>query len=107
MNPQVMESQLACLERLVPYVGEHGCDLCAQDAAATLMRSLDTADLGHEHKALAGAYAELRIRLQAISEGRSGSLPVDQVACFSRFYREHWLRTRTGIPGSAPRPTRV
>lgn len=106
MNSKSLESQLACLDRLATYLSEHGCDLPAQDAAATLIRSLDTAGLDHEHKALADAYAKLRGRLLAIAEGRARSLPVEQVAGFSRFYREHWLRTHTGLP-TASRATWV
>lgn len=96
MNLVRVESQLASLERLVPHLTEHGCDISAQDAARTLMRYFDAAALAQEDKALRSTYAELRDKLKAIAEGRSGHLSVDQVATFSRFYREQMLRAEIG-----------
>jgi hypothetical protein len=96
MNLHRLESQLANLDRLVPHLTEHGCDISAQDAARDLIRVFDSADLAHEHKVLGSTYERLRAQLKAIAEGRSGFLPVEQVAAFSRFYREHVLRAETG-----------
>lgn len=93
-----VESQLASLERLVPHLTQHGCDISAQDAARTLMRYFDSAELSHEHKALAIAYADVRGRLKDIAEGRSGYLPISKVATFTRFYREHLLRAQSAMP---------
>jgi hypothetical protein len=90
-----VESQLASLERLVPHLTRHGCDVSAQDAAQSLIRYFDDSPAAREVKALASAYANLRRRLQDIAEGRSGSLPVSNVAVFTRCYREHLLRTGT------------
>ena len=87
-----VESQLASLERLVPHLTRHGCDSSAQDAAQILMRYFDDARDAREDKALASAYAAVRRRLKDIAEGRSGSLPVSNVAVFTRCYREHLLR---------------
>ena len=87
-----VESQLASLERLVPHLTRHGCDSSAQDAAQTLMRYFDDARDAREDKAIASAYAAVRRRLKDIAEGRSGSLPVSNVAVFTRCYREHLLR---------------
>lgn len=93
-----VELQLAGLERLVPHLTQHGCDLNAQDAARMLMQYFDTAALSHGDKMLAGAYAELRARLQDIAEGRSGYLPIGKVAAFTRFYREQMLRAEHMLP---------
>ena len=93
-----VELQLAGLARLVPHLTQHGCDVSAQDAARTLMRYFDTLDLAQEDKALAIAYAELRGCLKDIAEGRSGFLPIDKVAAFSRFYREQMLRAESIMP---------
>ena len=87
-----VESQLANLERLVPHLTQHGCDISAQDAAQTLMRYFDDSRPAREDKALASAYDELRRRLKDIAEGRSGRLPMSHVAVFTRCYREHLLR---------------
>jgi hypothetical protein len=87
-----VESQLANLERLVPHLTQHGCDMSAQDAAQTLMRYFDDSGPARENKALASAYGELRRRLKDIAEGRSGRLPMSNVAVFTRCYREHLLR---------------
>src|SRR5687767_6066510 len=87
-----VESQLANLERLVPHLTQHGCDMSAQDAAQTLMRYFDDSRPARENKALASAYDELRRRLKDIAEGRSGRLPMSNVAVFTRCYREHLLR---------------
>lgn len=92
-----VETHLASLERLVPHLTEHGCDLTAQDAARALMRYFDGARLAGEDKALGRAYAELRSRLQDIAEGRSGTLPISKVAVFTRCYREHMLRGESEI----------
>jgi hypothetical protein len=91
MNRPV-ESQLESLERLVPHLTRHGCDVSAQDAAQTLMRYFDDSPEAREVKTLASAYAAVRLRLQDIAQGRSGSLPVSNVAVFTRCYREHLLR---------------
>ena len=99
-----VESQLAGLERLVPHLTQHGCDINAQDAARMLMQYFDTADLPHDDKALAVAYAELRARLQDIAEGRSGFLPIGKVAAFTRFYREEMLRAEHMMPPLAIGP---
>lgn len=87
-----VESQLASLERLVPHVSQHGCDMSAQDAAQALMRYFDDSRLAREDKALARAYGEVRPRLRDIAEGRSGRLPMSHVAVFTRCFREHLLR---------------
>jgi hypothetical protein len=87
-----VESQLANLERLVPHLTQHGCDISAQDAAQTLMRYFDDSRPAREDKALASAYDDLRRRLKDIAEGRSGRLPMSNVAVFTRCYREHLLR---------------
>jgi hypothetical protein len=87
-----VESQLANLERLVPHLTQHGCDMSAQDAAQTRMRYFDDSRPARENKALASAYDELRRRLKDIAEGRSGRLPMSNVAVFTRCYREHLLR---------------
>lgn len=96
MNRVRVESQLASLERLAPHLSEHGCDISAQDAALTLIRDFDASALAREDKALGIAYAKLRETLKAIAEGRCGHLSIDQVAAFSRFYREQMLRTEIG-----------
>jgi hypothetical protein len=104
MNLYRVESQLTSLERLVPHLTQHGCDISAQDAARTLIRYFDDARpsreleddlLRNENKALGSAYALLRDRLREIADGRSGMLPIEQVAAFTRFYREHLLRTES------------
>jgi hypothetical protein len=106
MNLYRVESQLASLERLVPHLTQHGCDTSAQDAASALMRYFDSARSGqeleddllrNENKALGSTYAKLRGRLQDIAEGRSGMLPIEQVAAFTRFYREHMLRAESAL----------
>ena len=97
MNLYRVESQLTSLERLVPHLTEHGCDISAQDAARSLMRYFDAVALGQDDPVLGTTYAKLRDRLKAIAEGRSGRLPMDQVATFSRFYREQLLRAETGL----------
>ena len=103
MNLHGVETQLTSLERLVPHLTEHGCDISAQDAARTLMRYFDAAALGRDDQVLGTAYAKLRDRLKAIAEGRSGRLSMDQVAAFSRFYREQMLRAETGMLPLDPR----
>ena len=92
MNLHRVESQLASLDRLVPHLSEHGCDITAQDAARSLMRYFDAAALARNDKFVSISYARLRDKLEAIAEGRPQRLPVDQVACFSRLYREQMLR---------------
>lgn len=102
MNLERVESHLTTLERLAPYITQHGCDLSAQDAARALMRYFDEGAVRparaggepaeHEQRALGRTYAGLRERLENIAEGRSNRLPVDEVAAFTRFYREHMLR---------------
>jgi hypothetical protein len=94
-----VESQLASLERLVPHLTQHGCDISAQDAARSLMRYFDSSELSQE-KTLASAYAEVRGRLKDIAEGRSGYLPISKVQTFTRFYREQMLRSEPGMPVS-------
>ncbi len=98
MNLYNVELLLAGLERLVPHLTQHGCDISAQDAARTLMRYFDTVDLRLEDKGLASAYAELRGRLMDIAEGRSGVLPIGKAAAFTRFYREQMLRAESIMP---------
>ncbi len=93
MNLHRVESQLASLDRLVPHLTEHGCDISAQDAARALMLYFDAAALAQEDKVVGNTYRSLRDRLNAIAEGRSGRLSTDQVAAFSRLYREQLLRT--------------
>lgn len=92
MNSYRIESHLGSLERLVPHLTQHGCDISAQDAARSLMRYFDNSRDPREDKALAWAYGDLRRQLQDIAEGRSGSLPTGKVAVFTRCYREHLLR---------------
>lgn len=92
MNLYRVESQLASLDRLVPHLSEHGCDISAQDAARSLMRYFDHAALARSDKFVGISYASLRDKLAAIAEGRAQRLPMDQVACFSRLYRERMLR---------------
>jgi len=87
-----VESQLASLERLVPHLAQHGCDVSAQDAAQMLMRYFDDDPEARTDKALASAYDEVRGRLKAVAEGRAGRLPMSYVALFIRCYREHLLR---------------
>ena len=41
MNLHRVESQLSSLERLVPHLTQHGCDISAQDAARALIRYFD------------------------------------------------------------------
>ena len=110
MNLYRVESQLTSLERLVPHLLQHGCDISAQDAARVLMRYFDHARPSHprdddllnrEDKALGSVYAELRGRLKDIADGRSGLLPIAKVAAFTRFYREHMLRAESAMPRSA------
>jgi hypothetical protein len=109
MNLYRVESQLTSLERLVPHLLQHGCDISAQDAARVLMRYFDDARpsqpgdreddlLDRENRALGSVYAELRGRLKDIAEGRSGFLPIEKVAAFTRFYREHMLRAAAAAP---------
>lgn len=95
MNLYRVESQLASLERLVPHLTQHGCDISAQDAAQSLMRYFDDSCPPREDKALAGAYDEVRRTLKDIAEGRSGRLPISKVAAFTRCYREHLLRAES------------
>lgn len=102
-----VESQLEILERLVPHLAQHGCDASAQDGARELMRYFDESaddraepgagEFTYERRALRRAYARLREKLKEITEGRSGVLlPMDEVGCFTRFYREHRLRIDAG-----------
>jgi hypothetical protein len=95
MNLYRVESQLASLERLVPHLTQHGCDISAQDAAQSLMRYFDDSPPAREDKALATAYDEVRRTLKDIAEGRSGRLPISKVAVFTRCYREHLLRVES------------
>ena len=95
MNLYRAESQLANLERLVPHLSQHGCDISAQDAAQSLMRYFDDARAAREDKALATAYDEVRRTLKDIAEGRSGRLPISKVGVFTRCYREHLLRAES------------
>jgi hypothetical protein len=95
MNLYRIESQLASLERLVPHLTRHGCDISAQDAARSLMRYFDDSRDPREDKALATAYDEVRRPLKDIADGRSGSLPTGKVAAFTRCYREHILRAES------------
>jgi hypothetical protein len=92
MNLYRVESQLASLERLVPHLTQHGCDISAQDAAQYLMRYFDDSHHARDDKALASAYDEVRRTLKDIAEGRSGRLQMSKVAIFTRCYREHLLR---------------
>ena len=92
MNLYRDDSQLANLERLVPHLVQHGCDISAQDAAQYLMRYFDDSRHAREDKALARAYDDVRRTLKDIAEGRSGRLPMSKVAAFTRCYREHLLR---------------
>ena len=96
MNLRGVESQLASLDRLVPHLIEHGCDICAQDAARSLIRYFDAAALARSDKFVGTTYAGLRDRLQAIAEGREKRLPMVEVAAFSRLYREQMLRSEAG-----------
>jgi hypothetical protein len=100
MNLHRVESQLASLDRLVPHLSEHGCDITAQDAARSLMRYFDDAALARTDKFVGMSYARLRDRLEAIAEGRARRLPMDQVASFSRLYREQMLRAEMGATSS-------
>ena len=111
MNLHRVESQLASLERLVPHLTQHGCDISAQDAARALMRYFDGLRqrpeleddlMRNEGRQLGSAYAELRRRLKEIADGRSGMLPIEQVAAFTRFYREHMLRAESVLVHPAP-----
>lgn len=92
MNLYRVESQFASLERLVPHLTQHGCDISAQDAARSLMRYFDDSAAAREDKALASAYGEVRRKLKDIADGRAGQLPSSKVALFIRCYREHLLR---------------
>jgi hypothetical protein len=92
MNLYRVESQLASLDRLVPHLSEHGCDISAQDAARSLMGYFDHAALARSDKFVGISYASLRDKLAAIAEGRARRLPMDQVTSFSRLYREQMLR---------------
>jgi hypothetical protein len=92
MNLYRVESQLASLERLVPHLTQHGCDISAQDAAQCLMRYFDDLHHARDDKALARAYDEVRRTLKDIAEGRSGRLPMSKVGVFTRCCREHLLR---------------
>jgi hypothetical protein len=92
MNLYRVESQLSSLERLVPHLTQHGCDISAQDAAQSLMRYFDELGPAGEDKALASAYDEVRRTLKDIAEGRAGRLPMSKVAIFTRCCREHLLR---------------
>jgi hypothetical protein len=92
MNHYRLESQLASLDRLVPHLTQHGCDISAQDAARSLMRYFDDSPPAREDKLLARAYDELRLTLKDIADGRAGRLPISKVAVFTRCYREHLLR---------------
>ena len=96
MNLFRVESQLASLDRLVPHLTEHGCDISAQDAARSLIGYFDAAALAQNDKVVGNTYAGLRSRLEAIAAGRSGRLPMDQVAAFCRLYREQMLRAEIG-----------
>jgi hypothetical protein len=100
MNLYRVESQLTSLERLVPHLTQHGCDISAQDAAQCLMRYFDGSRHAREDKALASAYDEVRRTLKDIAAGRSGRLPMSEVAIFTRCYREHLLRAEAA--GEAP-----
>ena len=96
MNLFRAESQLASLARLVPHLTEHGCDISAQDAARSLIRYFDAAPLAQGDKVVGDSYASLRDRLEAVAAGRLRRLPMDQVAAFSRLYREQMLRAEIG-----------
>ena len=57
-----VESQLSTLERLVPHLAAHGCDVSAQDGARALMRYFDESaddrgpgEMDYERRALRGA----------------------------------------------------
>ncbi len=98
-----IESRLETLERLVPHLAQHGCDISAQDGARELIRYFDqlareieAAESGYERRAMRRAYGRLREQLNAIAEGRLRVLPGDEVGCFIRFYREHRLRIDAG-----------
>ena len=59
--------------------------------------------LAHDDKVVGSAYAGLRDKLEAIAEGRSGRLPLDQVTSFSRLYREQLLRAEIGATSGSRR----
>lgn len=110
-------SQLATLERLVPYVAAHGADPAARDAARAVMRYFDTAGVNHhldeeedlfpalraskacdpallelllgEHRDMLRAYEGLRRRLLEIGEGNGASLDKAEVDAFAAAYRRH------------------
>jgi|SRR5687768_4151332 len=96
MNMHRVETQLASLDRLVPHLTEHGCDISAQDAARALIGYFDAAALAQDDQMVGSTYRGLRDRLKAIAEGRSGRLSMDQVGAFSRLYREQLLRAEIG-----------
>lgn len=95
MSLHRVESQLANLERLVPHLARHGCDLSAQDAASSLLSYFEESGHARADKALAKAYDEVRGRLKEIAAGRAGQLPISKVAAFTRCYREHMLRAES------------
>jgi len=91
-----VERMLALLERLAEHLEHHGADTTARDAARDVMRYFDLAAPHHhedeerhvlpalraqgqgaladrihaDHEVMAGAWARLRLDLQAIAEGR-------------------------------------
>ena len=95
LNLHRVELQLGSLERLAPYLAQHGCDISAQDAARSLMHYFDESAPAREDKALALAYDDVRERLKEVAEGRSGRLPISKIATFIRCYREHLLRAES------------
>lgn len=73
MNLYRVESQLTSLERLVPHLMQHGCDISAQDAAQSLMRYFDDLRPAGEDKALASAcYREHMLRAEAAAKRLDG-----------------------------------
>ena len=110
--------QCATLQKLLQHLPVHACDVQAQQAAQAVIRYFDTAGLFHhqdeevdlfpllrathnadadalikrlldEHQLMDAQWANLRIQLQAIAEGKSAVLEKNLVADFNLAYGRH------------------
>ena len=110
--------QCSTLQKLMQHLPMHGCDTQAQQAAQAILRYFDTAGQFHhqdeevdlfpllsaaqnadadelmkqllsEHQAMDALWANLRIQLQAIADGKSTELDRKIVGDFSLAYGRH------------------
>lgn len=113
-----IQTQCATLQKLLPHLATHGCDVAAQQAAQGILRYFDTAGQYHhqdeeldlfpmlratqnseaaqlmarllqEHLALEAAWKNLRPCLVAIQQGQADSLDAAIADTFIAGYQNH------------------